>query len=224
VGRNVSEIISETLPISLELGMYSLILSFLFGIPIGIYAAARHNSWLDHTLMIVSISFVSLPSFLVAPLLILLFCFGLHWFEPALWNGPASYTLPVIVLATRSMAIVARLTRSSALEVIGSDYIRTARSKGLSSQQILFKHVLKNSLIPVLTFSGPLAAEILSGTFVVEQIFAIPGLGKHMILSVSNRDYPLILATTLLFAVMLVIANLIVDLLYVYFDPRIKLS
>lgn len=224
IGRNVVEIISETLPISAELGIYALVLAFLIGIPVGVYAASRHNSWLDNGLMILSISFVSLPSFLIAPILIILFCFTLRIFEPALWEGPTCYVLPMVVLATRSMAIIARLTRSSVLDVIRSDYIRTARSKGLSESTVLFKHVLKNSLIPVLTFSGPLVAEVLSGSFVVEQIFAIPGLGKHMILSVSNRDYPLILATTLLFSVMLIFANLVVDLLYAYFDPRIKLS
>ena len=224
VGRNVLDIISETLPVSAELGIYALILSFLIGIPVGVYAASKHNTWVDNALMICSISFVSLPSFLVAPLLIILFCFTFRIFEPALWEGPACYVLPMVVLATRSMAIIARLTRSCVLEVIGADYIRTARSKGLAHRTILFNHVLKNSLIPVLTFSGPLAAEVLSGSFVVEQIFAIPGLGKHMILSVSNRDYPLILATTLLFSVMLISANLIVDLLYAYLDPRIKLS
>jgi oligopeptide transport system permease protein len=224
VGRNVYDIMIETLPISLELGMYALVLAFLFGIPIGVYAAARHNTWVDNLLMILAVSGVSLPSFLVAPILILIFCFGVHWLEPALWAGPTYYVLPVVVLATRAMAIIARLTRASVLEVIHSDYIRTARSKGLREQVILFKHVLKNSLLPVLTFSGPLVAEILSGTFVVEQIFAIPGLGKHTILSVGNRDYPLILGTTLLFSTMLITANLIVDLLYAYLDPRIQLS
>lgn len=224
VGRSVTDIISETLPVSVELGVYSLVLAFLVGIPLGLYAATNHNTWVDSALMIVSISWVSLPSFLIAPVLILVFCFGLNWFEPALWAGPEYYVLPVVVLATRSMAIIARLTRSSVLDVIRSDYIRTAKSKGLANSAILYKHVLKNSLIPVLTFSGPLAAEILSGSFVVEQIFAIPGLGKHLVLSVSNRDYPLIMATTLLFSVLLVFANLIVDILYAYLDPRIQLS
>lgn len=224
LGRSVTDIVLETLPISVELGIYSLLLSFLIGIPAGVYAASKHTQWEDSATMITAISGVSLPSFLVAPILILIFCFWLGWFEPALWEGPAYYVLPTIVLGTRSAAIIARLTRSSVLEVIRSDYIRTARSKGLSENVILYKHVLKNSLIPVLTFAGPLAAGILSGSFVVEQIFAIPGMGKHLVLSVSNRDYPLILATTLVFSVMLIFANLIVDILYAYFDPRIKLT
>jgi ABC-type dipeptide/oligopeptide/nickel transport system permease component len=132
--------------------------------------------------------------------------------------------LPVIVLGMRPAAIIARLTRSSVLDVIRSDYIRTAKAKGLAHHDVLFKHVLKNSLIPVLTFAGPLTATVLSGSFVIEHIFNIPGIGKHFIESVSNRDYPLVLALTLMFSFMLVIANLVVDLLYTYFDPRIKLG
>ena len=129
-----------------------------------------------------------------------------------------------MVLGLRPAAIIARLTRATVLDVIRSDYIRTARAKGLAERTVLYKHVLKNSLIPVLTFAGPLAAGILSGSFVIEHIFNIPGIGKHFIESVSNRDYPLVIALTLLFSALLVIANLVVDLLYTYFDPRIKLS
>jgi oligopeptide transport system permease protein len=223
IGRNITDIILESLPASVELGIYSLLLAYLLGIPLGVIAARYHNSWLDHFLMIAAISGVSLPSFLVAPILILIFCFGLGWFEPALWQGPEYYILPTIVLGTRSAAVIARLVRSSVLEVIRSDYIRTGRAKGLSEPVLLFKHVLRNSLIPVLTFSGPLVAGIITGSFVVEQIFAVPGISKHMVMSVSNRDYPLILGTTLVFSALLVLCNLIVDLLYAYIDPRIKL-
>jgi oligopeptide transport system permease protein len=224
LGRNITEIIGESLPASVQLGVYSLLLAYMIGIPFGVLAARYHNRWPDHLMMALAISGVSLPSFLVAPILILLFCFGLGWFEPALWQGTAYYVLPTLVLGTRSAAVIARLVRASVLEVIRSDYIRTGRAKGLSERTLLFKHVLRNSLIPVLTFSGPLVAGIITGSFVVEQIFAVPGIGKHMVLSVSNRDYPLILGTTLVFSVILVICNLIVDLLYAYVDPRIKLS
>ncbi len=224
LGRNISEIIAETLPVSVQLGVYSLILAFLIGIPAGVYSASKHNTAIDGLTMMFAISGVALPSFLIAPIVIWIFSFHLGWFEPALWEGPLYYILPVIVLGTRPAAVIARLTRASVLEVIRSDYIRTAKAKGLSNATVLYKHVLKNSLIPVLTYSGPLAAGILTGTFVIEQIFAIPGLGKHLILSVSNRDYPLILGTTFIFSLALVAANLIVDLLYAYFDPRIKLS
>lgn len=224
LGRNISEIILESLPASVQLGVFSLLLAYAIGVPFGVIAARFHNSWFDHALMMLAISGVSLPSFLVAPILILFFCFSLGWFEPALWEGPTYYVLPTLVLGTRSAAVIARLVRASVLEVIRSDYIRTGRAKGLSETALLFKHVLRNSLIPVLTFSGPLVAGIITGSFVVEQIFAVPGIGKHMVLSVSNRDYPLILGTTLVFSVILILCNLIVDLLYAYVDPRIKLS
>ncbi len=223
LGRNVSDIIVETLPVSFELGLYALIISFVIGIPLGIFAASKHNTIWDTAAMFFAICGVSLPSFLIAPIFIYLFCFWMNWLPPAFWEGPTYYILPSFILGIRPAAVIARLTRASVLEVINSDFIRTARAKGLPQFQILYKHVLKNSLIPVLTLSGPLAAGILSGSFIIELIFAIPGMGKHLVQSVSNRDYPLILGLTLLFSAMLVIANLIVDLLYSYFDPRIKL-
>jgi oligopeptide transport system permease protein len=224
LGRSITDIIGETLPNSLQLGVYALVIAFLIGIPAGVFAAARHNQWEDNLTMVAAISGVSLPSFLVAPILILIFCYGMGWLPAALWDGPEYYILPMITLGIRPAAVIARLTRASVLEVIRSDYIRTAKAKGLGWPSILYKHVLKNSLIPVLTFSGPLVAGVLSGSFVIEIIFAIPGMGKHLVQSVTNRDYPLILGTTLLFSALLVLANLIVDLLYSYFDPRIKLS
>lgn len=224
IGRNVSEIVAESFPASFQLGIFSLIISFLVGIPAGVFAASRHNTWMDNLIMIFAVSSVSLPSFLVAAILILIFAFHLDWLPVALWDGPEYYILPVIVLGLRPAAIIARLTRASVLDVIRSDYIRTAKAKGLAHKDVLFKHVLKNSLIPVLTFAGPLTAGVLSGSFVIEHIFNVPGIGKHFIESVSNRDYPLVLALTLMFSFMLVIANLIVDLLYTYFDPRIKLT
>ncbi|NJL25015.1 MAG: ABC transporter permease [Calothrix sp. SM1_5_4] len=174
--------------------------------------------------MFLAISGVSLPSFLMAPIFILIFAKYLGWFEPALWEGPSYYVIPMIVLGIRPAAVIARLTRASVLEVIHSDYIRTAKAKGLDSRKILFKHVLRNSLIPVLTLSGPLAAAILTGSFVIEQIFAIPGIAKHLVSSVTNRDYPLILGTTLVFSVILVVANLVTDLLMAVVDPRVKMS
>ena len=224
VHRNVSDIIRETLPISIQLGIYSLILAFLLGVPFGVLAAARQNTLTDRFLMISAISGVSLPSFLVAPLLILFFCFYMGWFEPALWEGPSYYVLPLVVLGTRPASVIARLTRASVLEVIRSDYVRTAKAKGLNHLVVLYKHVLKNAFLPVLTYSGPLVAGILTGAFIVEHIFAIPGLAKHLITSVNNRDYPLILGVTLLYSVILIVSNLIVDLLYSHFDPRIRLS
>ena len=224
LGRSVTDIIIESFPVSFQLGMYALVISFLIGIPMGVVSAARHNQSMDRWAMFLAVSGVSLPSFLVAPILIYIFSFYFKLLPPAFWNGPEYYILPSFVLGVRPAAVIARLTRSSVLEVIRSDYIRTAKAKGLSAMVVLYKHVLKNSLIPVLTFSGPLLAGILSGSFIIELIFSVPGMGKHLIQSVSNRDYPLILGMTLIFSFMLILSNLIVDLLYSYFDPRIKLN
>lgn len=224
VGRPITEIISETFPVSLQLGVYAILVSLLIGIPLGVIAAANHNKWLDTVAMGFAISGVALPSFLVAPIAIIVFSFWLGWLPPALWDGPEYYIMPVLILGIRPAAVIARLTRSSVLDVIRSDYIRTAYAKGLEQKVVLFKHVLRNSLIPVVTISGPLVAGILSGSFVIELIYAVPGIGKHLIQSVTNRDYPLILGVTLLYAALLIVANLVVDLLYVLIDPRIKLS
>lgn len=230
LGRPVSTMIAETAPVSFQLGFYSLLLAFALGIPIGVYAASRHNTAVDTGLMIFAISGVALPSFIVGPILVYIFSFGVPFaslkglLPPALWESPVYYILPVVTLGLRPAAIIARMTRSSMLDVIQSDFVRTARAKGVSGQVVLYKHVLKNALIPVLTISGPLVAGVLSGSFIVEIVFGIPGMGKHLVQSVTNRDYPLILALTLVFSAMLVAANLIVDLLYTVVDPRIKLS
>ncbi len=224
IGRGVSEIISEAFPASLKLGIYSLFLSFLIGIPLGVYAAANHNKFGDTFAMFLAMSGVAVPPFLVAPILIIIFSFWLNILPPALWDGPLYYILPVITLGVRPAGIIARLTRSSILDVIHSDFIRTAKSKGLAQRVVMYKHVLRNSLIPVVTMSGPLVANVLSGSFVIEIIFAVPGIGKHFVTSVTNRDYPLVLGLTLMYSVILIAANLIVDLLYAIIDPRIKLA
>ena len=224
IGRTVTEIISETLPVSFQLGVYALVLAFTIGILMGVLAAAKHNTMADRSIMMFAIVAISNPSFLIAAILITIFGFGLDLLPVALWDGPAYYIMPVLVLGFRPVAIIARLTRASVLDVIQSDFIRTAKAKGLDHKVVLFKHVLKNSLIPVLTFAGPLVAATLSGSFIAEHIFNIPGMGKHFIQSVSNRDYPLVMGLTLVFSTLLVFANLLVDLLYTYFDPRIKLG
>ncbi len=224
IGRSVTDIISDAYPVSFQLGIYALIISFLVGIPLGVLAASNHNTWIDNAAMVLAMSGVAVPSFLVAPILIILLCFQLDWLPPALWDGPEYYIIPVIVLGVRPAAYIARLTRASVLEVIRADFVRTAHAKGVKRSVVLYKHVLKNSLIPVLTYSGPLVAGILSGTFIVETIFAIPGIGRHFVQSVTNRDYPLVLALTLLFGASLVVANLIVDILYGIVDPRIRVK
>ena len=223
-GRNVADIISEALPASVQLGIYAIMVAYLIGIPLGVWAAANQGTWLDSALMMLAISGVAMPSFLIAPIFILAFCFWLDLLEPALWLGPSYYILPTVVLGIRPAASIARLTRASVLEVIRSDFIRTAKAKGLAHTKVLFKHVLRNSLIPVLSLTGPMVASILTGSFVIEKIFAIPGAAKHLIEGVTNRDYPLILGMTLLFSVLLVVANLITDLLISVVDPRVKMS
>lgn len=224
VSRNVTDIIVESIPASIQLGMYALIVAYALGIPAGVIAGWKHGTSLDFGPMFVAISGVALPSFLIAPIFILVFAKSLGWLEPALWEGPTYYIMPAVILGIRPASVIARLTRASVLEVIHSDYIRTARAKGLDTRKILFKHVLRNSLIPVLSFTGPMAAATLTGSFVIEAIFAVPGMAKHLVLSVTNRDYPLVLGATLVFSLMLVIANLITDLVTVVVDPRVKMS
>jgi oligopeptide transport system permease protein len=224
IGRDISSIMAESFPNSLQLGVYALLISYLIGLTLGVFAGWKRGTWVDFSAMTLAISGVSLPSFLMAPIAIMIFTFWLGWLEPALWEGPRYYIMPMIVLGIRPAAEIARLTRASVLEVIHSDYIRTARAKGLDARTILFKHVLRNSLIPVLSLAGPLIAAILTGSFVIEQIYAIPGIAKHLIGSVLNRDYPLILGTTLLFSIMLIVSNLIMDLLMAVMDPRVKMQ
>jgi len=224
IGRSVGDMISQNFLASFVLGFYAFILSFLIGVPVGLFAASKHNSFWDNMVMAFAISGVALPNFLVGSVLIVVFSYQLSWFPPALWDSSLHYVLPVVTLGIRPAAFIARLTRSTVLDVIKADFIRTAKAKGLSQTRVLYKHVLKNSLIPVLTYSGPLLAGILSGSFVIEILFAVPGIGKDLVQSVTNRDYPLILGLTLLYSVLLVVSNLIVDLLYSFFDPRIRLG
>ena len=221
--RTVSDILKDSLPISVQLGLYSLLIAFFLGIPLGLFSAQRANSLSDRSAMLFSISGISLPSFVIAPILILIFSFHLAWFEPALWEGPLFYILPSFALGIRPAGLIARLVRSSALDISNEDYVRTARAKGLSHSVVFYRHVLKNAFLPVLALSPPLIAGILTGSFVIEKIFAIPGLGLHFVTSVTNRDYPLILAALLVYSLLLVLFNLIVDLLYLRLDPRLRL-
>lgn len=224
VSRPVAGIIKDSFPVSLKLGIYSLIVAYLIGIPLGVFAASKHNTKWDTISMFFAMGGVTLPSFLIAALLILFFSFKLELLPPGLWEGPEYYILPVITLGLRPAAMIARLTRSSALDVIKNDFIRTAYAKGLGYQVVLFKHVLRNSLIPVLTYSGPLIADVLTGAFIVEHIFAIPGMGKHFVMSVQNRDYPLVMGLAMVYSIVLVASNLLVDVFYSVADPRIRLA
>lgn len=241
IGRGVTDIITEALPVSFKLGVYAMLVAVLMGIPLGLIAAANHNKFWDRLAMVVAVSGVSVPSFVAAAIFLQVFSFGKPFdvFFPemieslknsgallpsGLWETSRHYILPVVVLGIRPAAVLARLVRASALEVVQADFIRTARAKGLSRQVILFKHVLKNSLIPALTYLGPLFAGVLSGAFVIETIFAVPGLGKHFIQSAFNRDYPLILGLTILFSALLVLSNLLVDIFYRLVDPRMEVN
>ncbi len=221
-GRSVNDIIKDSLPTSAQLGALSLALALLIGIPAGVFAALKQNTWMDYSSTFVAVIGVSIPNMVLGPLLIWIFAVWLGWLPAALWKSPAHMILPTITLGTALMAVIARLTRASLLQVIREDYIRTARAKGLQEYVVVAGHALKNSLIPVITVLGPLFAAILTGTFIVEQIFGIPGMGKHFVTSIGNRDYPIIMGVTLVYAVALVIANLLVDLTYAWLDPRIR--
>lgn len=224
LGRNVSQIISEALPPSLLLGSLAMLLSLIVGVPLGIFSAWRQGTLWDRGAMFVAISGVSLPSYLVASLLVIIFSVHLRILPPALWEGPASMVLPVITLSLRPLAIIGRLVRASMIDVLSADFIRTAHAKGLTRQKILIKHALKNTLIPVLTVLGPIAASLVTGSFLVEVVFQIPGLGKHFVGAVLNRDYPLVMGVTLIYGAFLILSNLTVDLLCAWADPRIRLD
>lgn len=222
-GRDVDEIISTHFPVSAQLGLTAVALSLLVGIPAGIVSALRQNKWQDQLAMFLAIIGVSVPNFVIASILMFFFALKLPWFPAALWGTPAHMVLPTIALAGFPMAFVARLTRSSMLEVLQQDYIRTARSKGLSERAVVYRHALKNAIIPVVTYLGPLIAGILTGSFVIERIFAVPGLGRYFVTSIYNRDYTVIMGITFFDSLLLVGLNFLVDVAYIFVDPRIRL-
>jgi oligopeptide transport system permease protein len=224
LGKPVTQIISSSLKPSLILGLLSFLVALLLGIPIGCLAALKRGSIWDQSAMFISISGLSLPTFLLASLLVLIFSVKLHWLPPALWENPQSLILPVITLALRPLSIIARLTRTSLIESLKSDYMRTALGKGLSETRALLTHALKNSLIPVITITGPLAANLVTGSFLAEIVFQLPGLGRHFVQAVLNRDYPLVMGVTLVYGVILILSNIGVDLLYQWADPRMRVA
>jgi oligopeptide transport system permease protein len=223
VGRTVNQIITEGFPVSALLGAVAILIALGLGVPAGVLSSLHHNKWQDSQFMFLAILGVSIPSFILATFLQYIFAFKLRLLPAALWGTPAHLILPVIALSAFPMAFIARLTRSSMLEVLSQDYIRTAKSKGLGEFQVMVKHVLKNALMPTITVLGPISASLLTGTFVIERIFAIPGLGRHFITSIYNRDYTVILGLTIFYAAFILVMNLLVDLLYAVVDPRIKL-
>jgi oligopeptide transport system permease protein len=222
--RTVNDIIRQQLPPSATLGLLALGVALLLGVPIGILSAVRQNTWLDYVGMFIAVAGVSVPAMTLGPLLIWGVALELDLLPVARWGTWQQAILPSLTLGLGSAAILARLTRASMLQVIHQDYIRTARSKGLGERTVINKHALRNALIPVVTVLGPLFAALVTGSMVVEQIFAIPGLGRYFVDSVAARDYPVIMGTTLLYAVVLVISNLLVDISYTLIDPRIRLE
>lgn len=220
--RTVSEILANTFPVSLQLGTYAFIFAVITGITLGVVAATHQNSLIDYFCVVLATLGVSLPNFVISILMIVFFAITLQWLPATGWSTPRHWILPTLALGLGPMAVIARYTRSSVLEVIRSDYARTARAKGLHQRVVITRHILKNALIPVVTILGPIFAAIGTGSFFVESIFAVPGMGKFFVTSMTSRDYNMIMAVILLYGVFLGIMNLVVDLLYGIFDPRIR--
>ncbi len=237
--RTVNDIFRQQLPVSAQLGIMALLVAIIIGMPLGILAALKQNTIFDYLGMSVAIFGVSVPVIILGPIMIWIFGVTLKWFPPTGWGAKPPFVLgifprelgpeffryaimPSVALGLGSSAIIARLTRASLLQTMREDYIRTARAKGLRESLVIVRHALKNSLIPVVTILGPLFAALVTGTFVTEVTFGIPGMGRYFVTSITNRDYPVIMGTILLYALILVIANLVVDIVYAYLDPRIR--
>lgn len=220
--RTVMDIIGSAFPVSMQLGVQAFLLALLIGLPAGIIAGLRHNSWADYVAMFYSTIGWAIPVFILGPVLIYIFALELGWFPTSRWEGPIYWVLPTITLALSLSAYFARLTRGSVLETLQQDFVRTAEAKGLPRGLVVRRHILRNSLIPVVTQAGPMLGFVITGSFLVEQIFAIPGLGRHYVQSVSNRDYSVVMGLAVLLSTIIVIANLVVDILYGYLDPRIR--
>lgn len=221
--RNViDDVLAPAFPISLGLGLLALTIATFCGLVVGILSAVKRYSLLDHAITGGALLGISLPSFVIASMLMMIFAFWLRWLPPGGWGSWSQLLLPSAALAAFPTAYIARLTRNSMLDVLPADFMRTAHSKGLPSGQVIFLHGLKNAFLPVLSYLGPAAASIFTGSFVVEKIFAIPGLGHHFVQSALNRDHPLILASVMLYSSLLLVMNLLVDIGYAWLDPRIR--
>lgn len=221
-GQTVNEIIARHLPFSATMGLLAYLLALAIGLVAGSVAAMRQNSGFDYSAMSLSMLGLSVPNFVLGPVLVLVFSFTLYWLPPARWEGVSSIVMPVITLAAIYAAYIARLTRAGMLEVMRSDFIRTARAKGLDERTVVTKHALRGGIIPVVSFTGPALAGLLAGTVVVEKVFAIPGLGNIFIQAVLNRDEPLILGIVAFISLLVMVFNLIVDISYGFLDPRIR--
>lgn len=221
-GRSVNELIAAGFPVSLQLGLAAMLLAVLAGCGTGVLAALRRGSFADRGLMALAMTGVSIPNFVVAPLLILAFALALGWLPAGGWDSWRSAVLPVVALALPQIAYLARLTRDSMVEVLAQSWIRTARAKGLPQHWIVVRHALKPALLPVLSYLGPATAQILTGSVVIEQVFSIPGLGRHFVQGALNRDYTVVMGVVMFYGALVVLFNLAVDLLYGVLDPRVR--
>ena len=223
-GQSVNAIIRRSLPVSAAVGILAYLLALIVGITVGSIAALKQNSRWDYTSMALAMLGISVPNFVLGPILVLIFSLTLYWLPPSRWGGFPSKNLilPVLTLSAIYMAYIARLTRAGMLEVLRSDYIRTARAKGLSEKDVVIKHALRGGLMPVISYTGPALAFLLTGTVVVERIFALPGLGNYFIQASLNRDEPLIIGIVAFIAIALLFMNLLVDIAYAYLDPRVR--
>jgi len=220
----VNEIIAESAPVSLELGFYSILIALLIGIPLGIIAAINHNKWQDYSSMTLAMMGICLPAFVLAPALLFIFSIQLGWFNPLGWETPSDRVLPSLSIGLYIAASIARLTRTGMLDVMTQDFIRTAKAKGLSTTKIITKHALKGALLPVVNYLGPALASVMAGSFVVETIFGIPGIGRHFVNAAFNRDEFLVLGSVIFFSFLLILMNLVVDIVQLALDPRARKS
>jgi len=221
--RTVNDLVKEGFPVSATLGAIAVGLALIVGCLAGIIAALRHNMWQDYTAIVLATINFSVPSFIMAALLMYIFALKLAWLPAAMWGTPQQVVLPALALSAYPTAFIASLMRSSMLEVLQQDYIKTARAKGLSERAVIWRHGIRNAILPVITYLGPLIAGVFTGSFIIERIFAIPGLGEHFVTSISNRDYTVILGVTVFYSAFLMSMNFLVDIAYVVIDPRIKL-
>ena len=224
IGRDVSDILRDTFPVSFTLGMCAVLVVLGMGVPAGIISAYWKNSLLDKSILLFAAMGISIPSFVLGAVSVWIFSHQWHLLPPALWEGPRYMILPAFALGAGFAGYIARLTRTTVLDVLSSDYIRTARAKGLTEFKILIKHVLINSIYPIVSVMGPLTAGLVTGSFVIEFVFSIPGMGRFFITAVTNRDYPLIMGVTLVYAVLIVVANIVVDIIYGWLDPRVSVK
>jgi oligopeptide transport system permease protein len=220
--RTVNEIIADKLPVSIELGLISLGVALCIGLPLGVLAAVKRNTWIDYVCSSFAMAGICVPTFVMGPLLILGFAIHLGWFNASGWYQPIDRVLPSLVLGLVYAAYISRLTRGGMLEVLSQDFIRTARAKGAGETRVILKHALRGGLSPVVSFLGPAVAGIVTGSFVIEKIFQIPGIGREFVNSAFNRDYTLVLGTVLLFAGFLITMNLLADIALVWLNPRLK--